>query len=355
MEFEFTEEHSFFRESIRRLAQNEVLPRAKEPGRRDKIHLDLWRKICDSGLLEIAAPHRHSEQVGDWTMLGIAAEEIAKGDVSLASMLVPNVSLCILLQNASQELQKKWLPPLIRGENLGCVAITEPESGTDVAAMKMTATRAGDQYLLTGEKRSVSCGLIAHLAALLAKMEPDDGISSVSCFLLPLDSPKIIKSMIPDMGLKPIARASIVVDREPIPKEYLIGEEGEGLQLIAARYDVTRLLVALISIGAAVAVVEKTISYVKERFAFGKPLGQFEGVSFKLAEAATLLEASRALCYRALWMRDQGFKHTKESTMCKWWSTKIAVDVIHEALLLHGHFGYSTEALIERQLKIDSC
>ena len=121
--------------------------------------------------------------------------------------------------------------------------------------------------------------------------------------------------------------------------------------MIMKAADVVRILVALISIGAAEAIMDETIEYVKQRVAFGKPLAKFEGISFTIAEAATLLEAASALCYRALWLRDQGVEHTKEAAMCKWWSTKVAVEIIHDALLIHGHFGYSTEALIEQRMR----
>jgi cyclohexanecarboxyl-CoA dehydrogenase len=351
MGYGFTEEQDLFRSSVRKFVEKEVVPRAGEIGNQDEIPRDLWKKVCALGIVEIAAPEQYGGQPLESTMLGIAAEELGKGDVSLAATLVPNVGFCMLMNNAREEVRETWIPPVIRGEKISCLAVTEPDCGTDAAAIKMSAGRAGDDYVLKGEKSSVAWGMYADVAIVFAKTDPDAGSKGVSCFLLPLDYTGITKSNAQDLGLKPVTRPSLILDNVRIPKEYLIGQEGEGFLMVMTAFDLMRALVALISLGAAQAVIEETKAYVKQRVAFGKPVGRFEGVSFKIAEAATLIEAARSLCYRALGLRDQGLKHTKETAMCKWWSTKIAVDVIHEALLLHGHFGYSEEALIEQRLR----
>lgn len=347
----FTEEQGLFRSSMRKFVNKEIVPRAKEIGKHEEIPRDLWKKICDLGIMGIAAPGKYGGQPADSTLLGIAAEEVGRGDVSLAATLIPNMYLCMLLRNAPVQVQDQWLPPVIRGEKLSCLAATEAECGMDAAAMKMSAKREGGYYILNGEKTSVGWGMYADVAIVLAKTDPQAGAEGVSCFVIPLDSPGIFRSSSPGMGLKPVNPSSLVLDNVRIPKESLIGQEGKGLSMVMKAADVARILIALISIGAAEAVMDKTIEYVKQRIAFGKPLARFEGISFKIAEAATLLEAARALCYRALWLRDQGAEHTKEAAMCKWWSTKVAVEIIHDALLIHGHFGYSAEALIEQRMR----
>jgi len=349
--FEFNEEQELFRHSIRGFVKKEIIPRAREIGKQEEIPRDLWRKICGLGIMGIQMPEQYGGQSGDSTMLGIAAEEIGKADVSLASTLVPNRGFCSLLQNAPVRVQDEWLPPIIRGERLSALAVTEPDCGTDAAAMKTMARKEQGHYILNGEKTSVSWGMYADVAAVFAKTDPRAGAKGVSCFVLPLDFPGISKSNFPDMGVKPVTRASLILDNVRLPREYLIGQEGKGFYLIMKEFDVMRILVALIAIGAAEASLDEAIDYAKQRVAFGKPIGKFEGISFKIAEDATLLEAARWLCYRALWLRDQGVNHTKETAMCKWWSTKIAVEVIHDALLIHGHIGYSAEHLIEQRLR----
>lgn len=351
MDYRFSEEQVLFRESIRKFVKNEIIPRAREIGKRDNIPSDLWKKICDFGIIGIVAPEQYGGQPGDSIILGIAAEEIGKGDVSLAATLIPNIGSCLILQNGPARVQKEWIASITRGQKLSCFAVTEPDCGTDAAALKTVAKREGDSYILNGEKTSIGWGMCADVAIVFAKTDPREGAKGVSSFVLPLDFRGIGKSKLENMGLKPVSPASLVFDNVHIPGEHVLGQEGKGFQMMTKALDLMRVLNALISLGAAEAVMEETIEYVKQRVAFGKPIGKFEGVSFKIAEAATLREAARGLCYRSLWLRDQGIRYTKEAAMCKWWSTKVAVEIIHDALLLHGHFGYSAEALIEQRLR----
>jgi len=350
MDYTFTEEQRIFLSSIRDFVNKEIIPRAQEIGKLEEIPRDLWKKICNFGILESILPEHNSGKI-DFTLLGIAAEEMGKGDVSLASTMIPNIAICMFLQNATKKVKEEWLEPIIRGDKLSCLAITEPDCGTDAKAMKTNARRDGEFYILNGEKTSISWGMYADVASLFAKTDPMAGTKGISCFILPLNLSGIEKSYIPDMGLKPVTRASLILENVRLPKEYLIGGEGEGFYMLMKGFDIMRVLVGLISIGAAEGVLEETVRFVKQRVAFGKPLGRFEGISFKIAENATLLEAARGLCYRALWLRDHGINHTKETAMCKWWSTKIAVDVIHDSLIMHGHIGYSSEFLIEQRLR----
>lgn len=351
MPFEFSEEQKIFRHSIREFVAKEILPRSKQIGKGKRIPSDLWRKICGLGIMGIQMPEQYGGHPGDLSMMGIAAEEIGKADFSLASTLAPNRAFCVLLQQALPQVQQEWLPPIIGGEKLGAIAVTELDSGTDAAAMKTTATKEGDHYILNGEKASVAWGMYADAAAVFVKTNPNSEAEGVSCFLVPLELPGISKSNSPDMGLTPITRPSITLDNVRLHKDYLIGQEGKGFAMLMEELDFTRILIALAAIGAAEVSLDEAIAYARQRVAFGKHIGKFEGVSFKIAEDATLLEAARLLCYRALGLRDRGVKHTKESAMCKWWSPKIAVEVIHHALLIHGNIGYSSEHLIEQRMR----
>jgi cyclohexanecarboxyl-CoA dehydrogenase len=348
---ESTQTQQLFRNSIRSLVKKEIKPRVRDLGEQNEIVRDLWEKICAIGVLESNAVGECGGRSDDATLLGIAAEEIARGDVSLAATLVPNASFCVLMQSGNKHLQDQWLPPVIRGGKLSCIAVTEPECGTDVAAMETTAVRDAEDYLLNGKKAAVGWGMQADVAAVFAKTDPLKGIKGISCFLLPLHLPGIVKTPIPDMGQKASTRANWVLENVRVPKHFLVGREGEGFALFKEELHLNRILVALISIGAAESVLDQTIAYAKKRIAFGRPIAKFEGVSFKVVECATLLSAAKALCYRALWLKDRGSKYTKESAMCKWWATQVAVDVIHEALLLHGHYGYSVDAGIEQRLR----
>ncbi|MDY7035780.1 MAG: acyl-CoA dehydrogenase family protein, partial [Thermodesulfobacteriota bacterium] len=321
MDYIFTEEQELFRNAVIKFVKQEIVPCAQELGNLDEIPRHLWKKICDLGIMTILAPKEYGGQPNESTMLGIAAEEIAKGgDMSLASTIVPNIGFLLALGHASSQVQEEWIPPITGGEKLGAFAITEPDCGTDAVAMRTAAKKEGDFYILNGEKTSVSWGMYAEASVVFVKTDPNAGARGVSCFLLPLDLEGIVKSSFPDMGLRPVTRASLILDNVRIPTEYLIGGEGEGFYTAMKGFDVMRVIVALISIGTAENVMEATIEYVKQRVAFGKPLGKYEGISFRIAEAFTLLEAARGLSYKALWLRDHGLNHTKETAMTKWWS-----------------------------------
>jgi cyclohexanecarboxyl-CoA dehydrogenase len=166
-----------------------------------------------------------------------------------------------------------------------------------------------------------------------------------------MDAPGVSRIALRDMGERAIQRGSLFLDDVHVPREFLIGDEGRGFYLIMQAFDYSRVIIALMCIGAAEQSLDETIDYVKHRQAFGRPLAKFEGVSFPVAEHATMLEAARWLCYRTLWLRDQGLPHSKEAAMVKWWGPKVAVDAIHECILLHGHYGYTQDLPLEQRLR----
>ncbi|MDP2952627.1 MAG: acyl-CoA dehydrogenase family protein, partial [Chloroflexota bacterium] len=238
-----------------------------------------------------------------------------------------------------------------RGDRIICLALTEPGCGSDAAALTTRAVREGDHYVLSGEKTSITQGMQADAALLFAKTDPAARARGVSCFLVPLDLPGVVRSRLPSMGFRPLMAASIILDGVRVPARYRMGEEGRGFHMVMGQFDFIRPCLGLASLGAAQASLEEAIAYAKQRTAFGQPIGKFEGVSFKIAEHLTRVEAARWLCYRTLWLRDQGIPHTKESAMCKWLCPEVAVQAIHDALLLHGHLGYSEEYPIEQRLR----
>ncbi len=173
----------------------------------------------------------------------------------------------------------------------------------------------------------------------------------VTAFLVPLDLPGVSRSPVRDMGTRAIARAGLAFDHVRVPASHRLGEEGTGFHQIMRGFDYNRVGIALACLGVAQISLEETMAYVKDRKAFGRALATFQGVSFPIAEAATHIEACRWLCYRALWLADHGRPHTKESAMTKWWAPRLAVDTIHQCLLLHGHYGYTEELPFEQRMR----
>ena len=200
MPFDFSEEEELFRREIKEFVKREIMPVAREIGKGERIPGELWKKICDLRIPAINVPEKYGGLAGSWVMVGIACEELARGDLSLSVTLVPNRGFCMLLLDALPDVQSEWIPPIIEGEKLSCLAVTEPDCGTDAAALRTVARLDGGYYILSGEKTSVSWGMYADVAAVFAKTAPHAGAKGVSCFVVPLDLPGVNRSSLPDMG-----------------------------------------------------------------------------------------------------------------------------------------------------------
>jgi cyclohexanecarboxyl-CoA dehydrogenase len=304
------------------------------------------------GFLGISLPEKYGGQGADWVSLGIVIEELSKVDFALGLLPAGPGLAYLCLEQALEEVREEWLPPLIKGEKRCCLAVSEPDCGSDAAAMKATAIRDGDHYILKGEKTPISVAWNADAAIVFAKTDPAAGARGVTCFCVPLDLPGISKNLISHTGWKSYGVASLFFDEVRLPCRYLVGEEGKGFYIFAAGgADYLRVCLALAALAIAQTSLDETIEYALQRTAFSQPISRFEGVSFKIAEHATLIEAARLLCYRTLCLKDQGLKHTKESAMCKWWCPQVAFNAIHDCVLLHGHIGYSDEYPLELRLR----
>ena len=222
--------------------------------------------------------------------------------------------------------------------------------GSDAAHLACRAERDGDSYLITGEKSGISLAMVAQSAVLFARTGTG-GAKGVTAFLVPLGLPGVSRSPLRDMGSHSVGRAVLSFDHVRIPLSHRLGDEGHGFYQVMKGFDYNRVGIALACLGVAQISLEETMTYVKERRAFGKPLATFEGVSFRIAEAATHIDACRWLCYRALWLADGGQRHSKEAAMTKWWGPKLAVETIHQCLLFHGHYGYTDELPFEQRMR----
>jgi cyclohexanecarboxyl-CoA dehydrogenase len=351
MSFGFNEAQEMFRREMHNFSQKELAPGAKERAKLDYIPSDVLKKMAGMGLFGFNVPERFGGQSIDWVSLGISTEAVGQADFNLSLPTILSAGVGIALQMAPEEVQAEWFPPVVAGETMLSLATTEPGLGSDVASTACRAVRDGTSYILSGEKTSVSLGMQSGACIIFAKTDPTKGARGVTAFLVPLDQERVSLSRIPDMGCKPIGRASIFLDNVAVPEKHRLGEEGKGFHLVMSQFDTIRVLLGLICMGAAQTSLDEAITYAKQRMAFGKPIAKFEGVSFKIAEAATMIEAGRLLSYRALAMKDAGQFHAKESAMVKWLCPVIAVDVIHNCLLIHGQVGYSEEYPLEQRLR----
>jgi len=349
--FGLTEAQEMFRKEIRGFAQKELAPGAKARAKMDHFPKEVLKRMAEVGLLSFNLPEKYGGQSADWVTVGVAVEELSRADFNLAIAPVLSTGLCMGLRLAPEEVQAEWLPRVSRGETLICLGLSEPSMGSDGAAVQCRAVKKGDHYVLNGEKTSITLGMQSEAIIAFASTNPAARARGVTAFFIPYSLPGVHRSRLPDMGCKPMGRASVILDNVNLPEKYLLGEEGKGFHLVMTQFDAIRIFLGLMCMGIAQTSLDEAMNYAKQRTAFGQPLAKFEGISFKIAEAATMLECGRLLCYNTLAMKDRGETHTKESAMCKWLCPKVAVQVIHDCLLIHGHFGYSEEYPLEQRLR----
>ena len=351
LDFALDPEQEVLVRTIRAFAQRELAPHSAAWDRDRVFPAEAWRQMGALGLLGLRVPAELGGQDADLVTVGLAMEEIARGDFSCTyGIQLSTLAGEIVGKRGDAALRERWLPPMTRGEAVIALALTEPGVGSDAARLTMRAERDGDDYLLTGEKSGISLGMAAHAVIVFARTG-EGGARGVTAFLVPLDRPGVARSPLRDMGSHAIARAVLAFDHVRIPASHRLGAEGTGFYEVMRGFDFNRALISLACLGAAQISLEETMAYVKERQAFGRSLARFEGVTFPIAEAATLIEAARGLCLRALWLADRDAPCTKESAMVKWWVPRLAVDTIHQCLLLHGHYGYTDELPFERRMR----
>lgn len=352
MDFGFDDVQVSIARVVRNFATKELLPKYRYWDEREEFPREQWLKMAALDLLGLRVSARYGGQEADSVMAGLVAEEVARGDFNCGYAVLMTCLIGDILEKfAMEKVKSYWLPEMVKGEKVICLALTEPNAGSDASALKTSAVRKGNTYFLNGEKSAISLLMAADAAVVFARTDSATRARGISAFLVPLDLPGITRQSYPDMGSKAIVRGSLFLDDVAVPAENLIGPEGGGFIQVMQAFDYSRVIIALMCLGAAQVSIEETADYVKQRSAFGKPLAKFEGISFPLVEWLTRVEAARWLCYRALWLRDQGLPHTKEAAMCKWLCPEIAVAAIHECLLIHGHYGYTREFPLEQRLR----
>lgn len=351
MDFTFTTEQDELRAVVRAFARREVAPLSRQIDSEARMPPELLRRLAEVGLLGAAVPVDAGGGGAGSCELGIMVEELARADFSVAHMPVMAGLVAQIVARAGGGLRDTVLPRLLDGSATVAFALTEPDAGSDANSIRCTATPTeSGGFVLHGRKTSISnlrsaCGVI--VVAKVAGV----GDRSISAFYVPIESPGNEVSMFDDLGCRGLARGELNLDGVEVPAEHLIGPIGAAFSLVMHVFDLTRTLIALAAVAAASQSVSEAFEYARQRQSFGAPLLAHQGVAFPLAEHATKLEAARWLCYRTLWLRDQGRDHTVEAAMCKWWAVTTAVEAAHGAMLVHGHSGYTRDLPLEQRLR----
>jgi len=353
MDFNFTEEQLAIQQSARRFAEEKLAPEYQNNDKRHTFDRQMLKEMGSLGLIGAELSETYGGLGLGYMTAGIITEEIARADFNVAYIqILAGLNGGIIEKFAEPELAQYWLSRIISGEAIVAVALTEPSAGSDAANLKLKAQRKGDVYVLNGEKTSISAAAQADVAVVFARTGTvEDKARGVSAFLVPLDNPNSERTHFDDLGESVVGRGSLFFDNVEVPAINMLGDEGMGFIQVMQGFDYSRALIGLECLAAAKVSLEEAWEQVTTREAFGKKISKFEGVSFPLAEAETYVEAARLLCYKTLWLRDQGQPHTSEAAMCKWWAPKLAFETVHNCLLAHGHGGYSKDYPIQQRLR----
>jgi cyclohexanecarboxyl-CoA dehydrogenase len=350
LDFSFTEEQEMIRNMVRDFGQKELAPGYAERVKAETIPPELIKKMASLGLMGLNIPEKYGGDIKDAVTVGIILEELARHADDGAWLAFNNYSLSDMVQLGTEEIREEWLGVMASGEKIVLMGATEAEAGSDLANLKTTARKDGAYYIINGEKNRVTGALLGHAVMVLARTDPAS--RRITPFLVPFGLPGVSVSRIEDMGNESIIGGIVGLEDVRLPEKYLLGdEEGKGFYATMRTFDCIRAFASLEALAAADITLKETMEYAKERVQFNKPIAKFQGVSFTLAEAATYIELGRWLCYRVLWLKDQGQRHSRESAMVKWWCPRTAFNIIHECLLIHGHYGYSKDLPIEQRLR----
>jgi cyclohexanecarboxyl-CoA dehydrogenase len=340
-------------ETARRFSREQLLPLYQKREESGVLDRELLLEMGRLGLMGVELPERVGGLGLDAVTAGLIAEEVAYGDFNVS--LVPvgtSLNAAILMRNAQPEIVDEWVPRMVRGEALVAICLTEPRGGSDAANLQLRARRDGGHYVINGEKTSITFADRADGYIVFARTgTPDSGAKGITAFFIPADRPGIQRTAFNDVGSRIAGRGSVFFDDVRVPLDHRLGDEGKGFTQVMQGFDYSRALIALQCVGAAQASLDEAWSYTKQREAFGRPIAQFQGVTFPLAEGESHIAAIRQLAFHTLALRDANLPHTAESAMLKWMGPKTAFDVIHQCLLTFGHYGWTKDLPHQQRMR----
>ena len=352
--FELTPEQERIKEEAGEFAEREIAPRAAEIDKTDEFPWDVWRKMAEepyryTGMHIPGEYEGHPRSLLD--IVVIIEEVAARGKSPICNLLLELAGLgtAAIVDGGNEEQKKKYLPPIARGEAMGCFSLTEPGTGSDASGIKCRAERVGDGYVINGRKRYTSGAHESSHVILFAVTDPNKGSSGISVFVIPTDTPGFsVLERVKCIGLRGHQDEELLLKDCRIPRENLIGEEGRGLHYGLKTLDETRTTLTAGFIGLARACLEAAVEYAKKRTTFGKPLFQRQALSFPLADIAVEIDAARLLNYKAAWLHDGGMKHTVETAKAKALASKVMLDAANMGVEVHGGFGCTERHPVER-------
>lgn len=354
MNFQLTEDQIEIRDAARDFAENEIAPSTIERDIKAEFPYDIIKKMGELGFMGMMVPQEWGGAGMDTVSYVLALEEISKVDASVGVIMSVNNSLvCYGIEKWGNDFQKeKYLKPLASGEKLGAFCLSEPEAGSDATQQRTTAVRDGDFYVLNGIKNWITNGTTADYYFMQAMTDPDKGYKGISTFIVEKEYEGVETGVKEDkLGIRSSDTCSIGLNNVRVPKENLLGEEGQGFKFAMMTLNGGRIGIAAQAVGIAMASYEAAVKYSKQRKAFDAPISNLQAIQFKLADMAVKTEAAHMLTLKAAFCKDNDQSYIKEAAMAKLYSSKVAVENSLESIQVHGGYGYVREYLVERYLR----
>ncbi|WP_077614176.1 acyl-CoA dehydrogenase [Caenibacillus caldisaponilyticus] len=354
MNFRLSEEHEMLRKMVREFAEKEVAPTAAERDETERFDRSIFEKMAELGLTGIPWPEAYGGIGADYLSYVIAVEELSRVDASVGVTLSAHTSLAgwPVYKFGTEEQKQKYLRPMAEGKKLGAYGLTEPGSGSDAGAMRTTAKREGDDYVLNGTKIFTTNGGEADIYIVFALTDPSQKHKGTTAFIVEKGTPGFsFGKKEKKLGIRSSPTLELIFEDCRIPKENRLGAEGEGFKIAMMTLDGGRNGIAAQAVGIAQGALDAAIAYAKERHQFGQPIARQQAISFKLADMATKIEAARLLTYQAAWLESEGLPYGKASAMSKLYAGDIAMEVTIDAVQIFGGYGYTKDYPVERFMR----
>ncbi|AWI13926.1 MULTISPECIES: acyl-CoA dehydrogenase [Bacillaceae] len=354
MQFTLSEEHEMIRKMVRDFAINEVAPTASERDEEERFDREIFDQMAELGLTGIPWPEEYGGIGSDFLAYAIAVEELSRVCASTGVTLSAHTSLAgwPIFKFGTEEQKQKYLKPMAQGKKIGAYCLTESGSGSDAGGMKTMARKEGDHYVLNGSKIFITNGGVAEIYVVFATTDPESKHKGTTAFIVESNfSGFKVGKKEKKMGIRSSPTTEIIFEDCIVPQENVLGEEGQGFKIAMMTLDGGRNGIAAQAVGIAQGALDAAVSYAKERVQFGKPIIANQGISFKLADMATNIEAARLLTYQAAWLESAGLPYGKASAMAKLFAGDTAMKVTTEAVQVFGGYGYTKEYPVERFMR----
>jgi short/branched chain acyl-CoA dehydrogenase len=353
MEFELTPEQRQVRDLVREFATEEIAPGAGERDEREELPLDIVKKLGELGICGVPIPEEYGGLGADAVTWALVIEELGRADASVAVTVsvASGLAAGMIARYGNGEQRQRWLPPIAAGEMLAGFGLTEPGSGSDAAALRTKGQLDGGDWVIDGSKAFItnSGTPITGFVVVACRTEADERANGVSTIVVPVDAPGFtVGPPYRKLGWRSSDTHELSFEGCRVPEDHLLGERGKGLAQCLAALDDGRISIAALSVGLAQGCLDASVAYARDREAFGRPIGNYEAIAFKLADMRAAIEAARLLTYRAAWLKDQGMPYTTEAAIAKLRASETAVDVAREAIQVHGGYGYTEEFPVAR-------